>query len=95
MDDKSFIVIGKWMISKLNLKNSELLVFAAIFTASGYQTHKTFPTFYKPTISDLKDKTGYSKSHISKTLIRLEERGLIERFKDKNVYRFEAKIMAQ
>lgn len=65
------VIIQGWMINELKLKDSELLVYALIDNTT------QFMKGYKYGIKLMRRLTGYSESHIYKTLKRLENKKLI------------------
>ena len=65
------VILSDWMVHELNLKDSELLVFAVIDNATFYAQG------YNQSIKKMTKLIGYSPSHIYKTIRRLKDRNLI------------------
>lgn len=74
VSNDNFVVIQGWMINELQLKGNELLVYAIIYGFSQDGVH-----WFKGSRQYLADWTNSSKQGISKNLISLVEKGLLEK----------------
>lgn len=74
--DGNYYVVSGWMINKLNLGNTELMVFAIIY---GFCQHDEFSGSYHGSLQYLADFTGTTKQTIIKVLKSLTEKGYIEK----------------
>ena len=76
ISDGNYYVVSGWMINKLNLGNTELMVFAIIY---GFCQHDEFSGSYHGSLQYLADFTGTTKQTIIKVLKSLTEKGYIEK----------------
>ena len=76
ISDDNYYVVSGWMINKLNLGNTELMVFAIIY---GFCQHDEFSGSYHGSLQYLADFTGTTKQTIIKVLKSLTEKGYIEK----------------
>lgn len=74
--DGNYYVVSGWMINKLNLGNTELMVFAIIY---GFCQHDEFNGSYHGSLQYLADFTGTTKQTIIKVLKSLVGKGYIEK----------------
>lgn len=65
ISDNNYYVISGWMINKLELSNTELMVFAIIY---GFCQHDEVEGNYHGSLQDLADFTGTTKQTIIKVL---------------------------
>jgi len=75
MKSGTFIVIQDWMITKLNLKGNDLLVYAIIYGFS-----QDGESRFTGSLQYLADWCGATKQGVQKNLKNLIERGLITKF---------------
>lgn len=84
MNDKSFVMVAGWMVSKLQLKGRELLIYAVIYGFS-----QDGQSWFTGSVRYLAEWAGCSKRTVYTTLQSLLEKGLIlKRVKDVNGVRF-------
>ena len=76
ISDGNYYVVSGWMINKLNLSNTELMVFAIIY---GFCQHDEFNGSYHGSLQYLADFTGATKQTIIKVLKSLVEKEYIEK----------------
>ena len=76
ISDGNYYVVSGWMINKLNLSNTELMVFAIIY---GFCQHDKFNGSYHGSLQYLADFTGTTKQTIIKILKSLVEKEYIEK----------------
>lgn len=76
ISDNNYYVISGWMINKLELSNTELMVFAIIY---GFCQHDEFNGSYHGSLQYLADFTGTTKPTIIKVLKSLVAKGYIEK----------------
>lgn len=76
ISDGNYYVVSGWMINKLNLGNTELMVFAIIY---GFCQHDEFNGSYHGSLQYLADFTGTTKQTIIKVLKSLVGKGYIEK----------------
>lgn len=76
ISDGNYYVVSGWMINKLNLSNTELMVFAIIY---GFCQHDKFNGSYHGSLQYLADFTGTTKQTIIKVLKSLVEKEYIEK----------------
>lgn len=76
ISDGNYYVVSGWMINKLNLSNTELMVFAIIY---GFCQHDEFNGSYHGSLQYLADFTGTTKQTIIKVLKSLVEKDYIEK----------------
>lgn len=76
MQDGGFLVIQKWMLTKLNLKSTELLVYAIIYGFSQDGQGECWAS-----LDYFQLWTGASRCSIIRAINSLEEKGLIKRRK--------------
>ena len=76
ISDGNYYVVSGWMINKLELGNTELMVFAIIY---GFCQHDEFNGSYHGSLQYLADFTGTTKQTIIKVLKSLVEKGYIEK----------------
>lgn len=74
MQDGGFLVIQKWMLTDLNLKSTELMVYAIIYGFSQDSQGECWAS-----LDYFQLWTGASRSSIIRAINSLEEKGLIER----------------
>ena len=74
MQDGGFLVIQKWMLTDLNLKSTELMVYAIIYGFSQDSQGECWAS-----LDYFQLWTGASRSSIIRSINSLEEKGLIER----------------
>lgn len=74
MQDGGFLVIQKWMLTDLNLKSTELMVYAIIYGFSQDGQGECWAS-----LDYFQLWTGASRSSIIRAINSLEEKGLIER----------------
>lgn len=74
MQDGGFLVIQKWMLTELNLKSTELMVYAIIYGFSQDSQGECWAS-----LDYFQLWTGASRSSIIRAINSLEEKGLIER----------------
>lgn len=74
--DGNYYVISGWMINKLELSNTELMVFAIIY---GFCQHDEVEGSYHGSLQYLADFTGATKQTIIKVLKSLVEKEYIEK----------------
>lgn len=74
MQDGGFLVIQKWMLTDLNLKSTELMVYAIIYGFSQDGQGECWAS-----LDYFQLWTGASRSSIIRAINNLEEKGLIER----------------
>lgn len=74
MQDGGFLVIQKWMLTDLNLKSTELMVYAIIYGFSQDSQGECWAS-----LDYFQLWTGASRSSIIRAINGLEEKGLIER----------------
>ena len=84
MKDESFVMVAGWMVSKLQLKGRELLIYAVIYGFS-----QDGQSWFTGSVRYLAEWAGCSKRTVYTTLQSLLEKGLIrKRVKDVNGVRF-------
>ena len=84
MKDESFVTLAGWMVSKLQLKGRELLIYAVIYGFS-----QDGQSWFTGSVRYLAEWAGCSKRTVYTTLQSLLEKGLIrKRVKDVNGVRF-------
>ena len=66
ISDDNYYVVSGWMINKLNLGNTELMVFAIIY---GFCQHDEFSGSYHGSLQYLADFTGTTKFSLVKTAL--------------------------
>ena len=76
ISDGNYYVVSGWMINKLNLSNTELMVFAIIY---GFCQHDKFNGSYHGSLQYLADFTGTTKQTIIKILKKKVEKEYIEK----------------
>lgn len=76
ISDGNYYVVSGWMINKLNLSNTELMVFAIIY---GFCQHDKFNGSYHGSLQYLADFTGTTKQTIIKVLKSLAKKDYIEK----------------
>ena len=74
--DGNYYVVSGWMINKLDLGNTELMVFAIIY---GFCQHDEFNGSYHGSLQYLADFTGTTKQTIIKVLKSLVGKGYVEK----------------
>ena len=74
INDKNYFLVSGWMINRLHLRGNELCVYAIIygFTQDG-------ESWFEGSRQYLAEFTGASKSAIDNVLVRLVEKGLVEK----------------
>lgn len=80
INDKSYIHIGWWMLNELNLKWSELIIYATIFSFTNWTDDHCFHW----SIEYLSERAWVSRRQTINSLKRLIEKGLISR-KEKQI----------
>lgn len=84
MKDESFVMVAGWMVSKLQLKGRELLIYAVIYGFS-----QDGQSWFTGSVRYLAEWAGCSKRTVYTTLQSLLEKGLIrKKVKDVNGVRF-------
>lgn len=86
--DGSYLVIQSWMITELELKGNELLIYALIYGFSQAED-----SFFNGSLQYLADWTNSSRQTVITTLKSLQEKGLIEKLEEdpiKKTYRYVA-----
>lgn len=74
MNSKNFITIQGWMISELNLKGNDLLIYAIIYGFSQCEGQ-----YFTGSLSYLAEWTNSSKQGVQKNLKNLIDKGLIQK----------------
>ena len=72
MNSRNFITIQGWMISELNLKGNDLLIYAIIYGFS-----QTEGQYFTGSLSYLAEWTNSTKQGVQKNLKSLIDKGLI------------------
>lgn len=76
ISDANYIVISGWMINRLGLSGTELIVFAIIY---GFCQHDSCNGSYHGSLQYLADFTGTTKPTVIRVLKSLAEKGYIEK----------------